>query len=276
MLQFFIYPFILLQLTILSCSTEPVHEREDDTPALPEIVGDSVSVLMIGNSNMGYNDLPGTFRELCEVRQRPVIVGKMIWYGRCLDYQAINIMTQNKIKERAWDYVVLLGCATRIAYPSEASWSGVKWAVDTLKQVIEKNYPASQTVYFLPWAYADGVTWTTGEVHSREEMQENILANSLSLSRDLDVILAPVGIAFKNTLSSGYMWQTLILGDRVHPQPQGTFLAVCTIYTTLFGESTELIPFTQGLNENTAFELRQIGSLTVLDSLELWNTQISN
>ena len=268
------FALVLLALslmTLLSCSTDPDSESDTTRTGLPPVEGDTTSILMIGNSNLGRNDLAGTFTQLCEVRQRPVLVEKVIWLGQCLDYQALNIMTQNKIKEKQWDYVVLMGCASRVAYPGVASLTQVDWALDTLKQVIDENYSGSQTVYFMPWAYAEGGRWDTGEVFSRTEMQQIIRSNSLHLAQELDVTIAPVGLAFHEAITNGFEWQTLMHWDKTHPSPEGTYLALNTIYATLFQESTEFIRFSAGLEGDIALQLRLLGSSTVLDSLELWN-----
>ncbi|MEO8589953.1 MAG: hypothetical protein ABI432_11320 [Flavobacteriales bacterium] len=62
--------------------------------------------------------------------------------------------------------------------------------------------------------------------------------------------------------------------DGSHPTVEGTYLAACVFYSTLFHASCAGASFNSGLQADTAAILRTIASAVVLDSAPTWNLDV--
>jgi hypothetical protein len=64
----------------------------------------------------------------------------------------------------------------------------------------------------------------------------------------------------------------LYSSDNSHPSIYGSYLAACTFYASIFKKSAVGSSFwPNAIDSATAYNLQQIGSSTVLDSLAVWN-----
>ncbi|MBK9074722.1 MAG: PKD domain-containing protein [Flavobacteriales bacterium] len=68
----------------------------------------------------------------------------------------------------------------------------------------------------------------------------------------------------------------LYQADESHPSVEGTYLAACVFYSTLFQQSCAGASFTSSLPPATAAILQGIASTTVLDSSTTWNLDVPN
>ena len=209
---------------------------------------------------------------------RAVFVKHDIVSGRYLDYFADNEVTEQVIQERAWHYVVLQGGCQNAAYPEThhtitpgSDFHPVRPALETLEAKITANHPETRTVYMMPWAFEDGMTWVAGQTDTYADMQLRIYDNTIRWADALDLVLAPVGWAWYQVLSTGPPTHHLHHTDWNHPSLRGSYLSTCVIYSTVFVESVENVPYDGGLDPAQAAHLRGVASRTVMDSLELWN-----
>jgi hypothetical protein len=123
----------------------------------------------------------------------------------------------------------------------------------------------------MPWAFEDGMTWIPGETDDYFAMQERIRENALAWAASLDLVVAPVGMAWMKVMQGGVPTHYLHMEDWNHPSRRGTYLSAATLFSTVFQESTEDLDFTWGLPVLEAEALRRAASEVVMDSLSLWN-----
>ena len=97
--------------------------------------------------------------------------------------------------------------------------------------------------------------------------------NYLAMAEDNDAYTAPVGMAWKQVRDTHPGLQ-LYVGDGSHPSVQGTYLAACVFYCTLFQQPCTGASYTGMLSADTAAILQGIASATVLDSMALWNLDL--
>jgi hypothetical protein len=247
-----------------------------DEPAGPG--PDDLLVLFIGSSYFEYNDLPGIFERLAIESGKEVYVRREVVSGRYLDYFAENTITEQVIQEQDWDYVLLQGGCQNAAYPDThhiitpgSGYHPVYPALETLKAKIEANHADSRTVYMMPWAFEDGMTWVEGQTDTYQDMQEKIYDNSLRWADSLEITLAPVGWAWYDVLADDPPLHYLHLSDWNHPSLRGSYLSASVIFATVFVESVENVPYYAGLEQSEAEGFQEVASRIVLDSLELWN-----
>ena len=111
----------------------------------------------------------------------------------------------------------------------------------------------SNTLLYMAWPY-ERLNWI--DLHQITEAHQ-------SISKKLGIPVAPVGIAFENALKANP--SIAMLGpDKEHASIHGTYLAVCVIYATIYGESPvgyTYIPI--GLSKEAAIFLQEIAWETV-------------
>ena len=85
-------------------------------------------------------------------------------------------------------------------------------------------------------------------------------------------MVAPVDMAWSRVLKEkDYTLHFLHFSDWNHPSKRGSYLMACVLYSSIFKKSSEAIPYTAGLDQEEALYLWEMGSKTVLDSLQFWN-----
>ena len=90
-----------------------------------------------------------------------------------------------------------------------------------------------------------------------ESMQYQIDQGYLRIARELNVPVVPVGVAWfraLNTHPNLQLWQE----DGSHPSEQGTYLAACVFYVTLFKESPVGLSYRGNLTEEIASQLQTV------------------
>lgn len=181
-------------------------------------------------------------------------------------------MTETKINERNWDYVILQGVGSLMAYPDYYTHHPVYPALLSLKNKIHTNCASTQIVFCLPWAYEDGMTWVEGWTDTYEDMQIIIYNKTIEYSNSIGFTIAPVGWAWYKVLDDkNYPLHYLHMSDWNHPSLKGSYLMACVIYSTIFQESTDNISYYSDLSSDDAKYFQSIGSNTVLDDIDLWN-----
>jgi len=231
-------------------------------------------VLFLGNSNVRYNNLPKLFEDLSINSNKNVFVDSYAMDGMQLADHLTDPDALNKISERQWDYVVLIGGSMRAAYPDSFIQKPVKQALADLKNLITENNDSAKTIYCMPWAYEDGMKWLVGWTDDYKEMQQKIYSNTLRLKSDIDFWIAPVGWAWFMVLKENdYPLHFLHREDWSHPTLDGSYLAACVIFATLFQESCSGNLFYSDLSSELAQSYQETASKIVLDDLVLWNIE---
>jgi hypothetical protein len=263
--------FILLALISFSFSCEKQSTK-------PKPIEPVYKILFIGNSYLGYGDTPHIFKQLAESGGKKLFIDTAIRGGRDLDFHISDPTTLEKISEENWDYVVFQNSSLSIAYPETAQlmfprpiYYPVKATLDSMMNLIKFNSTNTKAIYFMPWAYEDGITWIQGQTDTFESMQRHILRNSLQYSKELGFIIAPVGWAWFNKITSADSAAHLFVSDFVHPSHSGTYLSACVLYSTIYNSSPEGLPFWGDIAEDDAKYFQSLASATVFDNIEWWD-----
>ncbi len=203
---------------------------------------DTCKILFIGNSYTGYNDLPGIVNNLAIYGQKNVFVDKFLRYGQPLYNISQLPETRVKIFERKWDFVVLQDGCHNAAYPDSyqalipyAPYSPLPLTLEIMQDIILDNCDSTRVVYFMPWAFKDGITWIEGQTDTYEDMQRKIYDNSIRFGRELNLIVSPVGWAWYQVIAEK-PYIELFNPDLSHPSLDGSYLAACVFYATFFQE----------------------------------------
>jgi hypothetical protein len=208
-------------------------------------------VLFIGNSYTYVNDLPGMFSELARSGGHQVEVGTIVEGGFALENHVEASQIGRTLTSSQWDYVVL---QEQSQLPSvEYSRTNFMYpAVRILVKQIRSNH--AQPLLFETWGHRYG--YPENGMPSYESMQYEIDQGYLTIARELNVPVAQVGLAWFRALKNDpelQLWQE----DGSHPSEQGTYLAACVFYVTLYKESPVGLNYRGNLSEEVATQLQE-------------------
>ncbi len=253
----------LLLLLLLFCSIQAQQKK----------------VLFLGNSYTGANNLPNLVFELATSAGDDLYVERSTPGGYTLGNPSHgHLYTQyslDLIASQNWDYVVL---------QEQSQYPVIDYYRDNytypggfgLDSVIKENDSCSQTLFYMTWGRKYGGQQCIGSYCSIDfsdyaHMQDSLAAAYLHMSNQLSTPVAPVGMAWRNSIVSQGDPVDLFSADGSHPSLAGSYLAACVFYASIFHKSPQGITYHAGLEEYTATYLQNIAHQTVFNNLETWN-----
>ena len=230
---------------------------------------DSVSVLFIGNSYTGVNQLPTIVNDIA------VSLGDVLTFdshnpgGQTLEMHAANATVYDKIDDNPWDFVVLQAQSQEPSFPdSQVDTQTLPYAIQLADSIYANNF-CSEALFFMTWGRENGdPQW--GPISTFEGMNSRLRSAYMRFADSVDGAVSPVGSAWKY-VRDNYPSISLYTADGSHPSYEGSYLAACTFYASMFRKSPIGAPFVGSLDPLTAERLQTAASMTVLDSLEQWN-----
>jgi len=191
---------------------------------------DTTKILFIGNSYTYYNSSPELLGAMVKekfpnqaIKVQLVSQGGMTLQRHWQEGKALKM-----IKSDDWDYVVL----------QEQSKLGMVLVIDSdtyfgqtaqffkyaRKFDAEIKDAGSKTVFLMTWSTKD-----------RPKEQEILSYAYTAIAKELNAIIAPVGLVWDQVRSSDQF--NLYDFDGSHPSPYGSFLSMTTLYATLFKDN---------------------------------------
>jgi hypothetical protein len=219
------------------------------------ILATAISILFIGNSYTYVNDLPKTFSALAELKGVHVIVDSVTAGGAPLEAHAKNPKVADKLRERAWDFVVLQEQSQRPALETSRVDKEVMPAASELDRLIHEARAETHTVFYETWARRDGDKENCPKVPAvctHDGQQARLSATYARLARENHALLAPVGTAWSRVRGLN-----LYQADGSHPTLLGTYLAACVFFDVLTGQKSDGAP-SLSLDEDDARALQKI------------------
>ena len=217
-------------------------------------------VLFIGNSYTFVNDLPNTFAKLAKSGGHKVEVGMAAHGGWTLSNHLQSSDTLNTLNEKNWNFVVL---QDQSEIPS-VEQSRIQVMYPAARELIHRIQQRGATpLFFDTWAHQDGAP--EYGMNTYQSMQAEIDTGYTGIAQELNVPIAPVGFAWFTAVQAHpelELWQA----DGSHPTMQGTYLAACVFYATIFHESPNGLTYKADLPKDTAQLLQSIASTTVLNT----------
>ncbi|MBK8683581.1 MAG: PKD domain-containing protein [Bacteroidetes bacterium] len=230
-------------------------------------------VLFIGNSYTGVNDLPNMFKNLALSLGDSVTIDSNTPGGFTFNQHSVNASTLQKIQQGNWDFIILQGQSQEPAFPpSQVSTQTYPYA-KKLDSLIQVYNPCAETVFYMTWGRKNGDASNCASypvICTYDGMQQRLRESYLEMTQDNQATCAPVGVAwrtFRNLYPATELYQT----DESHPLEEGTYLAACVFYSTIFRKSCQGAQYMgTGITNSDGFNLQTVASATVLDSLENW------
>ncbi len=237
--------------------------------------GQTTNVLFIGNSYTFVNNLPQTLADIALSKGDSLVYDMNTPGGYTFNLHTTNTTTLSKINSQPWDFVVLQEQSQLPSFDPIQVATDVFPFARHLDSLILENDSCTETVFYMTWGRKNGDLSNCSvypPVCTYSGMQQRLRESYLEMAQNNHASVSPVGIAWKYIVDN-YPAINLYQTDESHPSVHGTYLAACVFYSTLFHKSaigsSYLLP---GISPSDGLILQTIGSLTVLDSLSMWQS----
>ncbi len=147
-----------------------------------------------------------------------------------------NPETFNRIRSRAWDYVVLQEQSQLPSFPPSQVETECYPFAKRLCDSIRANDSCTQILFFMTWGRENGDQSNCANYEplcTYDGMQQRLRESYVQMADDNNAIVVPVGLAWKY-VRDHYPEINLYQSDGSHPSLEGTYLAACTFYSVLF------------------------------------------
>ncbi len=189
--------------------------------------------------------------------------------GYTANQHSTNATTISKIIQGGWDYVAIQCQSQEPSFSTAQVLAQTYPYVMTLDSLIQANNTCAETVMFMTWGRMNGDLQNYPN-DTYDAMQQR-LRNGYTLFADsAHATISPVGAAWK-VMRDNHAGINLYNADGSHPSVNGTYLAACVFYCTMFKKScvgSQYLP--SGVGNGDALSMQQVASSVVLDSLENW------
>lgn len=229
---------------------------------------DTLRALFIGNSYMGVNNLPQMVSDLSSSLNDVLYFDSNTPGGQTFQSHAANPVNYQKMEAQPWDYILLQGQSQEPSFPfNQVNTATLPFAVQ-LADSAKAIQPCSQVNYFMTWGRQNGdPQWDS--INTFDKMNQRLRDAYLRIADSANASVSPVGVAWKY-IRDNYPNINLYQQDGSHPSLEGSYLAACVFYTSLFHQASTGSAYNPGIDPNTAIILQQVGSAIVLDSLNTW------
>ncbi len=195
------------------------------------------SILFIGNSYTYYNGGVDVMLKNIALAEGDTLETEAFTVGgaKFSDF-CNNPETFERIRSRAWDYVVLQEQSQLPSFPPSQVETECYPFAKQLCDSIRANDSCTQILFFMTWGRENGDQSNCGNYEplcTYEGMQQRLRESYVQMADDNNAIVVPVGLAWKY-VRDHYPEIDLYQSDESHPTLEGTYLAACTFYSVVF------------------------------------------
>ena len=197
--------------------------------------------------------------------------------GHTFQNHCNNTTSMSKIRNQAWDVVVLQAQSQEPSFSPGQVMSSTYPYANRLVDSVRKYHPCATVLFYMTWGRQNGDAQNCAAyppICTYTGMQARLRESYLLFGNDFATDVAPVGVAWKKIRASNPAIN-LYDPDESHPSLAGTYLAASVFYSSVFLRASNSSTYTAGLNAADASAMRATASSTVLDSLSLWNKDIT-
>ena len=230
------------------------------------------SILFIGNSYTYYNNGVDQMLRNIALAEGDTLETEAFTVGaaKFSDF-CNNPETFERIRSRAWDYVVLQEQSQLPAFPPSQIESECYPFAKRLCDSIRANDSCTQILFFMTWGHENGDQSNCGTYEplcTYDGMQQRLRESYVQMADDNNAIVVPVGLAWKY-VRDNYPEINLYQSDGSHPSVEGTYLAALTFRSFLYyGESwyDELNYRPENMDLMTSYNIERAASNAVTNN----------
>ena len=230
------------------------------------------TVLYLGNSYTGVNNLPLLTYNLALSLGDTIIYESSTPGGYTLQGHSTNATTLTMIDHNLWDFVILQEQSQKPSFPPSQVASDVYPYAQVLVDSIRSSSPCAEPLFYMTWGRENGDQSNCGfypPLCTYDGMQGRLRESYMQMSVDNDCSVSPVGAAWKY-VRDNYPTIDLYSADESHPSINGSYLAACVHYASMYRESPVGASFISNVTAVDAAILQEAAELVVLDSLATW------
>ena len=236
---------------------------------------DTKNALFLGNSYTYVNDLPTLIENLATANGDAFNHDQNTPGGYTLEGHSTNTTSLNKIASNNWDFVILQEQSQRPSFPPSQVATEVKPFAKILIDSIYSNNSCTKPLFFMTWGRKNGDASNCASyppICTYAGMQQRLRETYLEMTQENDADCSPVGMAWKKVREL-YPNIELYSPDESHPSINGSYLAACVFYSSMYYKTTIGNTYWSSLDSLTAYRLQEVASNTVLDSLDVWSIE---
>lgn len=230
-------------------------------------------VLMIGNSYIYSNNLPDVLESLALSMGDSLDIYSSTPGGATFNTHTANSTTLALIQQGNWDFVVLQAQSQEPSFPPSQVATQTYPFAKRLDSLVHVSSPCAETLFFMTWGKKNGdpgncagypILCTYAGVYSR------LRESYMEMTADNQSTCVPVGATWDYIINN-YPSIELFVSDGSHPNVNGTYLAACTFYSSIFKKSCAGTNYIlSGVSQADANHFYAATDSVVLDSIETW------
>lgn len=237
------------------------------------IAQDETKVLFIGNSYTAANTLGEIVAQIAASKGKTVVYQQLTPGGMNFAGHASSQQTYDAMHEKDWDYIVLQAQSQEPSFPPAQVASQTYPYAEILVDSIKAIHPCAEPLFFMTWGRKNGDAANAvfyPVLATYEGMQWRLRQSYMEMAEDNDCTVAPVGAAWE-WFRANYPTIDLYESDESHPNINGSYLAACVFYATIFSESpVGATYFPTNLTQANGILMQQAAQDVVIDSLDTW------
>lgn len=224
------------------------------------VIGQTDSVLFLGNSYTSTSNVPNTFKSLANSGGKSVYIDSYTPGGKQLSQHYADQISKDKINDKKWDFVVL---QEQSQMPALNPNTTIGYAQAIALDLVKVNNSCTEVVTYMTWAREAGNSWLTQVNWTHDEMATYYEDFYEDIWVNVPGRVSPVGKAFHIATNEGI---DVYSSDGSHQNSAGTYLAACVFYATIYKESPIGLSYsTQGASLTT--QLQEIAHDVVMTDL---------
>jgi PKD repeat protein len=240
---------------------------------------DTLSVLFLGNSYTSANNLPQLVKNLTNSAGKTLLVDANIPGGFTISGHLNDATSLNKIRQGNWDYIVIQE-QSQIPSIDSYRYNDMYPSLMQLKDTIDHYSPCAKIITYMTWGRRFGGiqcdpsnTYCSPNFVNFNHMQDSLTSAYLEISEQLNIQCVPVGVVWQNVLND----TTLVLhtGDNSHPNIDGSYVAACAIFSSIWKLNSSGLSFTAGLSSPLAQYYQMMADNTIFNSSNDWNLLVN-
>ncbi len=234
--------------------------------------GDTVRILFIGNSLTSANNLPAMVAAIAKSHGDKVIYDAITPGGARLSHHASSREVSEKLRQQAWDFVVLQEQSQLPGFGArQLSKAVFPFAARLVEETRKANSHAS-VIFYMAMAHRNGDPANkkiSSELLTFDGAQKRINKTYLKMAQQNGTLVAPVGVAWR-AVRRKYP-EIALYADNTHPNPTGTYLAACVFYATLFQSPCTGAAVPRQVDRSIAEALQETADDVVLNTGNSWD-----
>jgi hypothetical protein len=240
---------------------------------------DSLRVLFLGNSYTAYNNLPQMVKDMSAGAGKTLIIDSNMPGGMLISGHLNDPSSQQKIMQGNWDYVVVQE-QSQVPTIDFFRYNDMYPALTDLKLFIEQASPCAKVITYMTWGRRFGGqqcdpsgTYCSPTFADFNHMQDTLTSAYLEIGNLLKIQCAPVGVIWQNILNDTSL--VLHASDNSHPNLDGSYVAACGIFSSIWKSPSAGTIYTAGLSAPLAAYYRQKSDQTIFGNPGNWNLNIN-